>query len=78
MATAAVLVKLKKGAVPAPMLAPLAVLPIAGAYQADMAWGTKMQRVRRDYHHIVEKEQWWFNVATIDAQLLEEATHSKK
>lgn len=42
---------------PGPAAIPLVVLPLIGFYQADMAYGTKLQRVVSEAEHILEHER---------------------
>ncbi len=65
----------KTGTFPVAILPPLTALPVAGAYQADMGWGTKAQRVRKQFHHIMDHEEdyhWWFVSPENDKNLKQE------
>ncbi|KAJ3046789.1 hypothetical protein HK097_000516 [Rhizophlyctis rosea] len=66
IATAATLALIKHKTIPLPMRIPLVVIPIPGAYFYDMAYGSKMERIRRHQHHILEHEKHWFNNQEVD------------
>mmetsp|Transcript_10499 Transcript_10499/g.17117 ORF Transcript_10499/g.17117 Transcript_10499/m.17117 type:complete len:151 (+) Transcript_10499:1639-2091(+) len=47
-------------AFPKQLLIPLGVLPLMGAYQWDMAYGTKIERVAKEAEHVLEHERHRF------------------
>ena len=53
---------------PPAMLAPLAPLSIVTAYQWDLAYGTKLERINQHFNDIIEKEQeqHWFLPLRVD------------
>ena len=77
--TGATTARLKTGSVPQNIRPPLFVLPIGMAYQWDMGWGPKMNRIRGYYHSIMLTEQdRWFVSPESDEKLRVEALKLSK
>lgn len=52
-----------RGKFPKPAAVPLTMATVAIAYNYDLAWGTKMTRIRGEYFRIManEHDQWFFS-----------------
>ncbi|KAI3639662.1 hypothetical protein MIR68_002356 [Amoeboaphelidium protococcarum] len=51
------------------VLAPLSVVSVVLAYNLDMAYGGKMERIRAEHYRIINNEQHWFNLKQNDLKL---------
>jgi hypothetical protein len=71
-------VSLFKRPFPVTLMAPLGGLPIVFAYNADLAWGNKLKRIRQDFYHIMENENHWFTRKEIDDSLHNNILLNKK
>mmetsp|Transcript_17161 Transcript_17161/g.27765 ORF Transcript_17161/g.27765 Transcript_17161/m.27765 type:complete len:171 (-) Transcript_17161:42-554(-) len=54
------LVAAARGHFPKPLAVPILILPLGIAYQADMAYYTKIRRVSKEAEYIIANERWRF------------------
>ncbi|KCV69155.1 hypothetical protein H696_04569 [Fonticula alba] len=61
LASGVTIARIRLGYVPKPLLAPLFVMPFMMAYQYDMAYGTKLDRIRDEADRILAGDDFWIS-----------------